>query len=50
MKKTKDIVEKKLIEISSREDAAEVRQVATGRRFFKIGDRVIDICRQEIDR
>lgn len=50
MKKTKDIIEKKIIEISSKEEAAEIRQVATGRRFFKIGDRVIDICRQEIDR
>ena len=46
MKKT----EENIFEIESKEEAAEFRKIATGRRFFKVGQRVIDICNEEIDR
>lgn len=47
MKETK---ENNLIEISSKEDEKIFRQIGNGRKFFKIGERVVDICKQEIDR
>ena len=46
MKKT----EENIFEIESREESVEFKNIATGRRFFKVGQRVIDICQQEIDR
>ena len=46
MKKTKENV----FEIESLPESIEFRKIATGRRFFKVGQRVIDICQQEIDR
>ena len=45
MKKTKDI-----IKFLSKEDAEEFKQVATGRKFCKQGERLIDICDQELKR
>ena len=45
MKKTKDI-----IKFLSKEDAEEFKQVATGRKFCKKGERLVDICDEEIAR
>ena len=47
MKETK---EDKILKIMSSEEETTFRNIATGRRFFKVGERVIDICEQEIER
>ncbi len=53
MRKTKepkiDIIEKS-IEFTSKEDAGEFKTIATGRKFCKKGERIQDICMQEIER
>lgn len=46
----KDTKEKKILEIESMEEAKEWRKIASGRRFFKVGERMIDIVNQEIER
>ena len=53
MKKTKEIkenIEEKNIQFISIEDAEEFRSIARGRKFCKKGDRLQDICMQEIER
>ena len=52
MKKTKDIKieEKEILEIISKEDALEFRRIATGRKFCKKGEMIIDICLEELKR
>lgn len=45
MKKTKEI-----IKFLSKEDAEEFKQVASGRKFCKKGERLIDICDEEMKR
>ena len=47
MKETK---EKNILIIESDEEAKLFKSIATGRKFFKRGERVIDICEQEIIR
>lgn len=53
MRKTKEpkieIIEKS-IEFTSKEDAEEFKTIATGRKFCKKGERIQDICIQEIER
>lgn len=53
MKKTKEIkeyIEEKKIQFISIEDAEEFRSIARGRKFCKKGERLQDICMQEIER
>ncbi len=57
MKKTKEIKElkedgniDKILKFTSQEDAEEFRRVASGRKFCKKGERVQDICDEEIER
>ncbi len=53
MKKTKEIkeyIEEKNIQFISIEDAEEFRSIARGRKFCKKGERLQDICMQEIER
>lgn len=54
MKKTKEVKEEsaieKILQFTSREDAEEFRRVASGRKFCKKGERVQDICDEEIER
>ena len=53
MKKTKEIkenIEEKNIQFISIEDAEEFRSIARGRYFCKKGERLQDICMQEIER
>ena len=45
MKKTKDV-----LNFISKEDALEFKRMATGRRFCKKGERIIDICLEELKR
>ena len=47
MKETK---EERILELESRSESIEFRKIANGRRFFKVGERLIDICEQEIER
>ena len=49
MKKTKEIEENKL-QFTSIEDAQEFKSIANGRKFCKKGERLQDICLQEIER
>ena len=54
MKKTKEVKEEsaieKILQFTSREDAEEFRRVASGRKFCKKGERVQDICDEELER
>ena len=53
MKKTKEIkenIEEKNIQFISIEDAEEFRSIARGRKFCKKGEKIQDICIQEIER
>lgn len=45
MENTKDI-----LEIISIDDAEEFKRMANGRKFCKVGERLPDICKQEIER
>lgn len=47
MKETK---EDQIFKIENNEEASLFKSIATGRKFFKKGERVIDICDQEIER
>lgn len=42
--------DKILIEFTSREDAMEFKKIASGRKFCKKGERLVDICEEEIAR
>ena len=59
MKKTKDYTEKiskknddsnKILTFISKEDAIEFKRIASGRKFCKKGEKLVDICDDEIDR
>ena len=53
MKKTKEIQEniiEETLKFTSREDAEEFKSIAKGRKFCKKGERLQDICMQEIER
>lgn len=51
MKKTKEIKqENKILKIVSEKDAQEFKSIASGRKFCKQGERIIDICKQEIEK
>lgn len=53
MKKTKEIkenIEEKNIQFISIEDAEEFKSIAKGRKFCKKGEKIQDICLQEIER
>ena len=52
MKKTKESNSNidKILEFTSQEDVEEFRRVASGRKFFKKGERLIDICDEEIEK
>ena len=50
MKNTKHTEAKNILEFISKEDAMEFKNIASGRKFCKKGERIIDICEQEIDR
>lgn len=54
MKKTKEVKEestiKKILQFTSPEDAEEFKRVANGRKFCKKGERVQDICDEELER
>lgn len=39
-----------VIEFISENDAKEFKRIATGRKFCKRGERIIDICNEEIER
>lgn len=41
---------KEVFKIISKQDATEFREIANGRKFFKIGESITDICEQEVDR
>lgn len=55
MKKTKEIEKKeniidKVLGFTSPQDAEEFRKIASGRKFCKKGERLQDICDEEIER
>ncbi len=51
MKKTKEIKqENEILKITSEKDAQEFKSIASGRKFCKQGERIIDICKEEIER
>lgn len=54
MRKTKEVkqdnVLEEIIKFTSAEDAEEFRKVASGRKFCKKGERIQDICDEEIER
>lgn len=50
-KKIKNVIEKEeIIKFISKEDVEEFKNIATGRKFCKIGERIKDICLEEIKR
>lgn len=50
MEETKEVYKKELLTIISDEDANEFKSLASGRKFCKKGERVIDICNDEVKR
>ena len=50
LKEFKENIEEKNIQFISIEDAEEFRSIARGRKFCKKGERLQDICMQEIER
>lgn len=54
MKKTKEVKEEsaieKILQFTSQEDAEEFKRVANGRKFCKKGERLQDICDEELAR
>ena len=54
MKKTKEIEKEDIIDnilkFTSPEDAEEFRKIASGRKFCKKGERIQDICDEELER
>jgi len=49
-KKEEKINIDKILQITSLQEAEEFRRIATGRKFCKIGERICDICNEEIER
>lgn len=53
MKKTKEIKEEnpieKILEFESQEDAEKFEELANGRKFCKRGERIQDICEDELE-
>ena len=50
MEKTNENEEIIVFEITSKEDAAEFKSIASGRKFCKKGNRLKDICESEIEK
>lgn len=54
MKKTKELEKDEainnILNFTSQEDAEEFRRVASGRKFCKKGERIQDICDEELER
>lgn len=51
MKKTKETKqENEILKITSEKDAQEFKSIASGRKFCKQGERIVDICKEEIER
>ena len=50
MKKTKDTEDNVILVFESKADALEFKKMATGRKFCKKGERLVDICDEEIER
>ena len=51
MKKTKEVKqENEILKIASEKDAQEFKSIASGRKFCKQGEQVVDICKEEIER
>lgn len=52
MKETKEILteEKELLKIISKQDAEEFKRMASGRKFCKRGEKIKDICKEELAR
>ena len=53
MKKTKEVEEniiEKALQFTSIDDAEEFKNIAKGRKFCKKGEKIQDICMQEIER
>lgn len=46
MKQTKE----NILQIKSVQEAEEFKRIAKGRKFCKIGERICDICKEEIER
>ena len=49
-KKEKIININEIFQIQSPQDACEFERIAKGRKFCKIGDRIGDICDEELER
>lgn len=50
MEKTEEINENDILVIISKYDAKEFEILANGRKFCKRGERICDICKEEIER
>lgn len=53
MKKTKEVKENiidNVLKFTSKEDAEEFRKVVSGRKFCKKGERIQDICDEELEK
>lgn len=53
MKKTKEAEENiidKVLKFTSKEDAEEFKKIASGRKFCKKGERIQDICDEELEK
>ena len=50
MKETEEINEKDILIIISKSDAEEFKALANGRKFCKRGERISDICSEELER
>lgn len=48
--KMKEVTEEEILIIESKEDAVEFKKMASGRKFCKKGERLVDICDEEIAR
>ena len=46
----KEVTEEEILIIESKEDAVEFKKMASGRKFCKKGERLVDICDEEIAR